>query len=129
MLGCTKYLLLGSLSIQVKLNYLQHQILPDGPGVHHMSYEGVGNLSRNLLSLSVTRCLAENCEAVEGRGLQTAPQPVRVHKHIIIHLEDILDSAASVPDPLEEEGCLGFTFCLASTFLVSLKAFYFHLRH
>ena len=71
-----------------------------------MSYEGVGNLSRNLLSLSVTRCLAENCEAVEGRGLQTAPQPVRVHKHIIIHLEDILDSAAVVPDPLEEEGCL-----------------------
>ena len=71
-----------------------------------MSCEGVGNLSRNLLSLSVARCLAENCEAVEGRGLQTAPQPVRVHKHIIIHLEDILDPAASGSDPLEEEGCL-----------------------
>ena len=71
-----------------------------------MSCYGVDHLSRNLLSLSAVSSVAQDCEAVEGGGLQTAPQPVRVHKHIIIHLEDILDSAASVPDPLEEEGCL-----------------------
>ena len=69
-----------------------------------MSCYGVDHLSRNHLSLSAVSHVVEDCEAVEGRCLQTAPQPDWVQKDIVIHLEDMLDFTAFRSDPLEKEG-------------------------